>query len=254
MNKAIVWLLFLFLLFSSCQSISRDRTELNIPLRVVYFSFDDGPNACDDTTVRLLEVLGKYQIRAMFCLLGENAEQYPGLVRRIYDNGHYIINHGYADKHASKMNEDEFRDNLIRGELAISSALGFDVNPKLYRPHGGFYSSHQEKICSDEGYTIVPVNVRVYDAIETAADRRKIARRVIKKVEKQGGGMVLLHDARGSHSSQKAKLEKNPSGAFNRSWIPETVEEIITILLDRGFILNDQNIISAAGTVPISDL
>ena len=238
-NKLGLWLFLFCFLFSSCQSINRSRTELDIPQRTVIFSFDDGPDANGDTTARLLDVLKKYQIRSLFCLLGENAEQYPDLVRRIHDEGHYFINHGYADKKAFKMSEDEFRDNLIRGEEAISAALGFDWNPKLYRPHGGLYKSRHERIWIEEGYVMVPSNVRVYDAVKTASSRHKIVKQTIEKIEKQEGGIVLLHDGRGSWSNREKRLERNPQGAFNRSWIPETVDEIITVLLDRGFVFGD---------------
>jgi peptidoglycan/xylan/chitin deacetylase (PgdA/CDA1 family) len=239
-SKSILCLLCLLFLLFSCQSITRSRTELGIPPSVVYFTFDDGPEALGDTTARLLDVLKKYRIKALFCLLGENAERYPGLVRQIHDEGHYIINHGYSDKFAYKMKRDEFRDNLFRGEAAIANALGHDgLVHRLYRPQGGFYKSMHEKICIDEGYTIVPVTIRVYDAVISAGRQDKAARRIIRKIEKQGGGIVLLHDGRDSHYRRTVALEKNPDGAYNRSWIPETVETIINVLLERGYVLDE---------------
>ena len=247
MNKSQLWLLPLFFLFFSCQTITSNRTELGIPSSLVYFSFDDGPDACGDTTARLLDVLKKYQIRALFSLLGENTEYYPELVRRIYDEGHYIVNHGYSDKWACKMNEDEFRNNLARGEAAISRVLGFDMNPRLYRPHGGFYYAKQENICFEEGFTIIPVTARVYDAIKGGTSQDKVVRRIIKKLEKQNGGVILLHDGRGSFSRRERKLAKNPQCAYDRSWIPDTVEEIITALLEKGFVLNCPDILTAIG-------
>jgi len=235
-----LWLPLALFFLSSCQTINSNRAELGIPRSVVYFSFDDGPDP--HTTARLLDILGKYQIRALFFLLGENAEQYPELVRRMHNEGHYIANHGYSDKLAYRMNDDEFRDNLLRGDAAISGALGWQMNQKLYRPHGGFYSSRQEKICIDEGYTVVPVTIRVYDAVLSGTSRRKAIRQTINKLEKQGGGLVLLHDGRDSYSRREKKLKKNPRGAFNRSWIPETVEEIISVLLEEGFDLHGPEI------------
>jgi len=176
-----------------------------------------------------------------------NAEQYPDLVKRIYNEGHYIVNHGYSDKWASGMNPDEFRDNLIRGEAAISAALGHEMHPKLYRPQGGFYKSAQEKIIHDEGYIIVPGNIRVYDAVVDGTKQDKVVKQVIKKIEKQGGGIILLHDARDSHSLLEEQLAKKPDGAFNRSWIPDTIEKIILVLLEKDFILNNHDFLKAAG-------
>jgi len=242
--KLFAYLLLLVFL-SSCQTINRKHTELNIPPSVVYFSFDDGPNAHGDTTAHLLDVLKKYQIKAMFCLLGENAERRPDLVKRMYDEGHFIANHGYSGKWASRMNEDEFRNNLLKGEAAISAAIGRDMYPKLYRPHGGFYNSAKEKIFRDEGFIIVPSTIRVYDAVVDGTKQSKIVKRVIKKVEKQNGGLIILHDARDSQVQTETELAKNPHGDFDRSWIPSTVEEIIIILLEKGFVLNNTDILNA---------
>ncbi len=225
--------LFLALLLCSCRSINHSRAELNIPPSIVYFSFDDGPNATDNTTALLLDVLNKYQIKAVFCLLGVNAEHAPELVNRIYDEGHCIVNHGYSEKCAGRMNDDEFRNNLIRGEAAISAAMGRGMYPKLYRPQGGFYTSAHEKIISDEGYILVPCNIRVYDAVIDGTKQSKVVREIIRKVEKQGGGIILLHDAEDSYVQAEERIAKTPPGVFNRSWIPNAVEKIITILLDK---------------------
>ena len=241
MNKKI-WLLSaaLIFLFSSCQTINENRTKLGIPQSNVFFTFDDGPDI--DTTPVLLEVLEQYQIRAIFCLLGINAEHYPELVREIYDHGHYIINHGYSGKFSINMKNDAFLNNITRGENAISSGTGHTTSQKLYRPHGGFYNSRQVKICSDEGYTIVPVTIRVYDAAVSSAKQEKIKNRVIKKVVHDNGGIILLHDSRDSYKSKIASLEKNPESCFNRSWIPYIVKEIIISLTDKGFVFPDPDI------------
>ena len=237
-NKLWLLLLSTSILLMTCQSINSSNAKLGVFPSYVILSFDDGPNVQDDTTARLLDVLKKYEIHALFSLLGENAEQNPELVRRIYDEGHYIINHGYFDKPAHRMGEEAFRENLTMGEKAISEALGKELNPKLYQPHGGFYNSRQERICREAGYTIVPSSVRVYDAVSTGAKQDKAVKRVMEKIEKQKGGIILLHDARDSYFRMEKKLGRNPSGAFNRSWIPDAVEKIIVILLERGYILN----------------
>jgi len=235
MYKKICFLpLVLCSLFTACRSINSSRAELKIPLYTVCFSFDDGPNAYGDTTARLLDVLKKYQIKALFCLLGENAECYPELVRRIYDEGHYIVNHGYSDKAAYQMNDDEFKDNLFKGEAAISAALGMDLYPKLYRPQSGFFLKSQEKIIMDAGYTLIHGTVRALDAIITVKEKDQIVRKVTKKIIRQGGGIILLHDGRDSHYHAEKGLAEKDHGVYDRSWIPEVVEEIIKNLLDNG--------------------
>ena len=226
----------IYILLAACRSITQSGTDIAMPPSLVIFSFDDGPNDHGDTTARLLDVLKKHNIQALFCLLGENVDSSPELVRRIYDEGHCIVNHGYSEKWAGGMGKIEFQDNLIRGEAAITAALGHDNYPRLYRPHGGLYRSVHEKIIRETGYTLVPGSIRAYDAVKNAAAQAKIIRQIIKKTEKQGGGIILLHDARDSHSRMAKNIIKTPNGAFNRSWIPALADELIPALLDRGFI------------------
>jgi peptidoglycan/xylan/chitin deacetylase (PgdA/CDA1 family) len=220
-------------IINNCMSISEAVPEINKAQKKVILSFDDGPNADRDTTIRLLDVLKKHNIRATFALLGVNVEKNPDLAKRIYEEGHVIINHGYSDKWASKMNNEQFRENLIKGEAAIVAALGEKPYPRLYRPHGGFYYKRHERIWREEGWTLSGVNIRVYDAVINEKGKQKLVKKVINKTVKRGGGTILLHDARDSHYKMETQIAKNSS--FNRSWIPDVVEEIIIALLERGF-------------------
>jgi len=245
MRKILLLLILFVFLILSCRSINNTRDELGIAYNKVMFSFDDCPD--EDTTPLLLDLLERYEIKALFCLLGVNAEQYQGLVKRIHDEGHVIINHGYYDKHAYSMDEKEFTDNLLRGEKAISSALGFAMNPKLYRPHGGYYKPMHERTLIGSGYSLISANIRVYDAVKTSKNRRQAANQIIKKVIKNSGGMIILHDARGIYSRKEIELKKNPEGPFNRLWIVDVVDDVIVSLLDKGFILHHPDLLTAAG-------
>ncbi|MDR1351959.1 MAG: polysaccharide deacetylase family protein [Treponema sp.] len=224
--------------FLSCQSLSRSKKQTGIPDKFAVFTFDDGPNSQGDTTARLLDILKKYQIQAMFALLGENAEYSPDLVRRIRDEGHYIINHGYYDTWAVNMGREFFLLNLEMGEQAISAALGEPLNPRLYRPQGGFYKKRHLKIWQSQGYTLIPSTARSYDAVKTAAGADRVVRAIMRKVEKQKGGIIMLHDGRDSHRNMEMVLKENPYGSYNRSWIPETVERLILTLQEEGYALS----------------
>ena len=215
---------------------------MGIPRYVIILSFDDGPNLHGDTTARLLDVLKKYNVRAMFALLGENAEHAPALVKRIHEEGHYIINHGYSDKWAVSMEGGEFRENLKRGEAAISAAIGEPLPYRLYRPQGGYYKDFHEKIWREEGYTPVHGSVRIYDAAASPAQRRQETRELIEKIEESKGGLVLLHDMRDSWRRMERELAKEPDGAFNRAWIPEMVEKIILYFRDKGYHIDGSEI------------
>ena len=242
-KSLLMYLILLLSLLCGCKSISNNNTEIELASFTIIFSFDDGPNIHADTTARLLDVLKKYEVTAMFALLGHRAEAYPELVKRIHDEGHYLINHGYSDKWSINMKESDFLENLRKGEAAISLAIGEEMNPKLYRPHGGFYNSTHERIILNEGYFIVPGNIRVSDAILKEKDQSKMINQTIKKVEEHGKGIILLHDSKDSISRMEKKLAKNPNGSFNRTWIPGAVEEIIIALLEKGYTIGHPSLV-----------
>ena len=230
---------FLIMSFGTL-NISSKNEKINLtPLRVI-FTFDDGPNKDNETTERLLDIFNKYQIKGVFCLLGVNVKKYPKIVKRIYNEGHIIVNHGFSDKIAYFMNDDEFRENLILGEKAITEALGFELFPKLYRPQGGMYNKKKESILIEEGYIIVPFTSRVMEPYSTHKNYEKKINKIIDILIKQNGGMILLHDGRDSWKKLENELNKKPDGAYNRSWIPEAVEKMIIAFIENGLIVNEQ--------------
>jgi peptidoglycan/xylan/chitin deacetylase (PgdA/CDA1 family) len=233
MRKIFYLLMLASVVVCSCLSITNTGTGNSN--KTVIFSFDDGPNAHEDTTARLLDVLKKYNICAVFVLLGENAEQNPDLVRRIYTEGHIIANHGYSGKWAVGMKDDEFRENLLKGEAAIAAALGETPSPKFYRPHGGFYYKRHERIWREEGWSLLDCKIRAYDAAVGEKGKQKVIRTIINKTEKNRGGIILLHDARDTYLNMEKELAKNPAGSSNRSWIPDAAEEIIISLIEKGY-------------------
>jgi peptidoglycan/xylan/chitin deacetylase (PgdA/CDA1 family) len=233
-------------IFSSCESLDRSKKMIDLPDKFVVFTFDDGPNPQGDTTAQLLDVLKKYRIQAMFALLGENVEHSPELVRRIRDEGHYIINHGYYDSWAVNMDREFFLLNLEMGEQAINAALGEPLSPRLYRPQGGFYKKRHRRIWQSQGYTLISSTARPYDAVKTVADMNQVVGSLVRRIEQQDGGVIMLHDGRDSYRKIEAALKRNPYGQYNRSWIPEAVERLILILQEKGYALSGFDVLEAA--------
>ena len=68
--------------------------EVKTEEKVIALTFDDGP---DQTyTPQILDLLAEYDAKATFFVIGERAEKYPNLVRRLDDEGHEIANHTYT--------------------------------------------------------------------------------------------------------------------------------------------------------------
>ena len=68
----------------------------NSSRRYVYFTFDDGPHPV--YTLQIINILKKYDVRAIFFVLGKKAEKFPQSIRSIKDSGNFIGNHGYSHR------------------------------------------------------------------------------------------------------------------------------------------------------------
>jgi peptidoglycan/xylan/chitin deacetylase (PgdA/CDA1 family) len=63
-------------------------------IKEVALTFDDGPSP--ECTKDLLEGLKERNVKATFFVIGEKAEAYPDLIKKIQDDGHIIGNHSYT--------------------------------------------------------------------------------------------------------------------------------------------------------------
>ncbi|WP_275006384.1 endo-1,4-beta-xylanase [Promicromonospora iranensis] len=93
-------------------------------------TFDDGPNP--GTTPALLDFLAEHDIKAVFCVIGQNIQADGGaaLLRRIVADGHVLCNHstGYADM--GSWSEERVRADLVANMGIIRDALG-NPNQKI---------------------------------------------------------------------------------------------------------------------------
>ena len=76
------------------------------------------------TTRQLLELLGEYQIRATFYIVGEIAKSHPQLVRDIANAGHEIGSHGWSHQRVLKLESKGFREDLKQSRDALAEVSG----------------------------------------------------------------------------------------------------------------------------------
>lgn len=101
--------------------------------QLIALTFDDGPNP--DTTLQILDVLAKYDVKGTFFVLGAEVEMYPELTKKIVEEGHIIANHSYNHPNFDEISEDEVLAEIETTQEAIYKAA--DVLPTLYRmPYG----------------------------------------------------------------------------------------------------------------------
>jgi peptidoglycan-N-acetylglucosamine deacetylase len=80
------------------------------------------PSRVSCTTRRLLDLLGRVNVRATFFVLGWVAERHPELVAEIRSAGHEIGSHGYAHARAYDLGQDRFTSDLRASAAALRAA------------------------------------------------------------------------------------------------------------------------------------
>lgn len=82
-------------------------------------------------TPRILEMLRRRRMRASWCVPGHTALAYPDLVRRIRDEGHELVHHGWVHENPASFDEAGERRVLDRGLEALDRTAS--VRPRGYR-------------------------------------------------------------------------------------------------------------------------
>lgn len=86
--------------------------------KIAYLTFDDGPNI--QITPKVLDILKSENVKASFFVIGKNVEAYPEIVKRAYEEGNYIANHGYSHNNSILYkNSESFVNEIRKTDLAI---------------------------------------------------------------------------------------------------------------------------------------
>ncbi|HXI09453.1 MAG TPA: XrtA system polysaccharide deacetylase [Thermodesulfobacteriota bacterium] len=96
--------------------------------------FDDWPayeSRVEQSTMRILDLLEGFNVKATFFMLGWVAEHHPGLATEIRNRGHEIALHGYNHRLAYELTRSEFREDIRKSKRIIEDITGSAV--KGYR-------------------------------------------------------------------------------------------------------------------------
>lgn len=168
--------------------------------KIAYLTFDDGPTT--KATGKILDILKEENIKATFFVVGKHVKENPDLVKREYEEGHYIANHGY--NHNNKLlyrDMESFQKEVENTDLEIANALGLShYCSHIFRfPNG--YMSHKyqyEKknalqVLSDLDYVYVDWNCLNRDSEKKYSDSQLLNN--LKKTAKNKGTLIILmHD------------------------------------------------------------
>ncbi|MFC7229662.1 polysaccharide deacetylase family protein [Salinirubellus salinus] len=75
----------------------------------------------------VLEILARYDAKSTFFVVGEVAQEHPGLVGRIADEGHEVASHGHTHTPLFDLTRETFSEEICRSVEAIEAATGEQV-------------------------------------------------------------------------------------------------------------------------------
>lgn len=175
--------------------------------KVVYLTFDDGPNSL--VTPKILDILEKKNVKATFFVIGKNVEQHPEIVKRAYEEGHYIANHGYDHNNKNLYKSKEsFINEIKKTDLAIGNAIGVeDYCSHVFRFPNGFMSpNNKEKkketldILSELDYTYIDWNCLNNDSVKKYT-KEQLLNNLKKTAKGKNTLVILMHDTKDVNDS-----------------------------------------------------
>ena len=170
------------------------------PGDVVSFTFDDGPNPPD--TLRLLQVLRRHHVRAVFCLWGDFVRDHPEVVRRIAGQGHVLCNHSMHHDDLSALTPAEIRADLEATSALIRRAVPRVRIPYFRAPFGSWGASPQ--IAAELGMQPLGWRLAISDWEPPGTD-------VLVLRLRDGitpGAVVLMHDGGGDRSQTVEAVDR----------------------------------------------
>lgn len=179
----------------------------------IALTFDDGPHP--KYTELLLDGLKERNVVVTFFVTGENAQNYPDIIRREQEEGHLIGNHTYSHIQLTSRNRETFREELVKTNEILEEITGEKVS-FVRPPYGSWDKSFEKEL------NMFPVlwNIDPLDWCSHNADC--IAAKVVEKAG--DGDIILMHDY--YETSVTAALEV-VDALQKRGFQFVTVEEIL---------------------------
>lgn len=168
----------------------------------IILTFDDGPDP--NFTPKVLDILDKEKVKAVFFLVGEQMMRHPDIAKQIVARGHVIGNHTFSHPHE----EDDLYKRFIDNPEKLN--LEFDLTDKIIIAQTGVksnifripYLGTENDITLNnlvlatlsnyKGYTPVAVTSDSFDWRDD--DPKQITENAVKT---EGSQIILMHDSGG---------------------------------------------------------
>jgi peptidoglycan/xylan/chitin deacetylase (PgdA/CDA1 family) len=185
----------------------------------IAMTFDDGPHAT--LTPKLLDMLAARRLKATFFVIGQNAVEYPQIMKRIVQEGHELANHSWSHPNLGKMGDEGVRDQLRKTDEAIKAAAGSRTT--LMRPPYGSITPRQKQWMHQEfGYKTIIWDVDPFDWKRPGPG--VIRDRIVNQA--RPGSIILAHDI---HPGTVEAMPATFDGLMAKGFKFATVSELLAM-------------------------
>ncbi len=169
--------------------------RMNPDEKAVYLTFDDGPIPV--ITPWVVELLGQYDIKATFFMVGDNVRKYPQEYMQVIENGHRVGNHTFNHLKGLFTSTAEYAENVEKADGLIHS--------NLFRPPHGMLRRKQYNELSRH-YQFV-----MWDLVTRDYSKRMNGEDVLANVKRlvRNGSIITFHDSIRSENNLKYALPRS---------------------------------------------
>jgi peptidoglycan/xylan/chitin deacetylase (PgdA/CDA1 family) len=158
----------------------------------VVLTFDDGPWPVNTPSV--LKTLAEECTTGIFFPIGKHATYYPEILKQVLAAGHTVGSHTWS--HAAlvnkKLSEDQRKEEIEKGFSAVKWALGGKAPAPFFRFPALQHPPEMVTYLGTRNIAIFSCDLDSFDFKASKSD--KVIETVMRKVEKLGKGIILMHD------------------------------------------------------------
>lgn len=173
------------------------KVDSKISGKEIYLTFDDGPSIFTD---KILDILGKYNVKATFFVIGKTDKESKRLYQRIVDEGHTLGMHSFSHDYKKIYNSlEDFQKDFTKIRNLLYDTTGYF--PTIYRFPGGSGNNVSREDMSvfieylnKESVVYYDWNVINGDATGEKLTAAESYDNVLSGVKLHNRSIVLMHD------------------------------------------------------------
>lgn len=164
-------------------------TDPNESNKVVLLTFDDTPQG--DFTLEILDILDKYDAKAIFFINGHYAVKHQELVMEIYNRGHILGNHTWWHENLRKITPEKTTEEIVKVNDLIEEWTG--ERPTYFRPPFGVMSDYAKEVVASENMQSMNWSL---GSLDWEYNKPEQSDQVVKQVLDNivPGANILMHD------------------------------------------------------------